>query len=155
MKHPNPASPNSSPASAHGSPPVASALRVRPQPSLLLRAWWWLLHGLAVLSIAASSVGLFWQCLGVAAALGHARWRSAPRVPELAVDRAGNWSVPSLRRHELRLAPGSRCGGWWIRLVLVDPEGSLEWILLYDQLDPRCWRELTREVGGRLMQYSG
>ena len=60
--------------------------------------------------------------------------------------RPGCWSVPGRDRHELRLAAGSVSGGWWIRLVLVDAEGSLEWILYRDQLPRESWKALAGEV---------
>ncbi len=122
----------------------------RPQPSRLLRTWWWCLHGLAVASIAVSSLDLVGKCLAVAGVLGHARWRFPSPIPEFAMLGEGCWSVPELERQEFQLAPGSRCGGWWIRLVLVDPEGSVEWILYHDQLPPRSWQLLAREVRGAL-----
>ncbi len=56
------------------------------------------------------------------------------------------WSVPDSQRHELRLAPGSHFAGWWIKLVLVDSDGTLEWILYHDQLPPARWKALAREV---------
>ena len=120
----------------------------RPRSSRLLRMWWWFLHGLAVASIAVSSLDLVWKLLSVTGVLGHAWWRFPQPIPEFAMLGDDCWSVPDLKRHEFRLAPGSRCGGWWIRLVLVDPEGHLEWILYHDQLPPRSWQVLAREIRG-------
>lgn len=82
----------------------------------------------------------------VAGALAHARWRRVPNIPEFAMIRPGCWSVPSLERDNLVLTADSRCGGWWIRMVLDDPEVSLSWILYYDQLPPTEWRELAYEA---------
>ena len=44
------------------------------------------------------------------------------------------------------LPPAVSAGGWWIRLVLVDAEGSLEWILYRDQLPRESWKALAGEV---------
>lgn len=117
-----------------------------PRPSGLVRWWWGLLHGLAVLAIVIAALPLWWQGLAVAGILVHARWRRPPPVPCFEQVRPGCWSVPGLDRHELALAPRSRCGGWWIRLVLEDSQGSLEWTLYRDQLPPQCWRALAGAV---------
>ena len=118
----------------------------RPRPSWLLRSWWWFVHGLAVLSILVSSLHPVWKCALVAGILAHGRWRSRPPVPAFAMLRPGCWSVPGLDRHELQLATESASGGWWIRLVLVDPEGSLDWVLYRDQLPSEGWKALAAEV---------
>ena len=117
-----------------------------PRPSRLLRSWWSFLHGLVVLAIAVSSLDTWWKCLLVAGVLAHARWRPTTRVPDFEMVRPGRWSVPSLDRHELVLTAQSRCGGWWIRLVLEDPQGTLEWVLYRDQLPLQSWRFLADRV---------
>ena len=145
MKHPTPQWPDSSSEYAH----------IRLRPSRLLRTWWWFLHGLAALAIAVSSLHLWWKCLLAAGLLAHARWRRVPRVPGLERDPSGHWSVPSLDRHDLVLTARSRCGGWWIRLVLEDSRGTLEWVLYRDQLPPRTWRLLEAAVRAAVCGGSG
>ncbi len=54
--------------------------------------------------------------------------------------------MPSLDRHELTLAATSRFGGWWIRVVLEDSLGGMEWILFRDQLSTAHWCLLADEV---------
>ncbi len=141
MKQPIPTSPNFSPASGQ-------VALFRPRRSRLLTHWWWLVHTLAALSVAFSSVGLLWQCLAVMGLAAHARWRFPPPVPGLALGEFADWAVPCLGRFELHLAPESRWGGWWSRLVLVDAEGSLAWVIFRDQLPPRSWRILKGELAG-------
>ncbi|MYF71021.1 MAG: hypothetical protein F4181_14180, partial [Proteobacteria bacterium] len=102
----------------------------------MLRSWWWFLHGLAVLAIVVSSLGPWWKCFVAACVLTHFRWRQLPRVPDFEIVSPGNWSAPGLDRHGLVLTARSRCGGWWVRLVLEDARGTLEWILYFDQLTP-------------------
>ena len=117
-----------------------------PCPSMLLRSWWCFLHGLAVLAVAVSSLELGWKCLIVAGVLAHARWRQVPRVPDFEMIRPGRWSVPSLDRHDFVLTSQSQNGGWWLRLVMEDPQGTLEWVLYHDQLPPHSWRLLAGKV---------
>ena len=136
MKHQTPEWPDSSSEYAH----------IRPRPSRLLRLWWWILHGLATLAIFVSSLQLWWKCLLVAGVLAHARWRRVSRVPDFEMVPSGHWSVPGLDRHDLVLTARSRCGGWWIRLVLEDSRGTLEWVLYRDQLPRHSWRLLEEEV---------
>ena len=136
MKQPTPQWPDSWSESAH----------FRPRPSRLLRSWWWFLHCLAVLAIIVSSLGPWWKCLVVAGVLAHFRWRPLPLVPEFEIVSPGRWSAPHLNRHGLVLTARSRCGGWWIRLVLEDARGTLEWTLYFDQLPPSNWRLLEEEV---------
>lgn len=136
MKQPTPQWPDSWSESAHFSP----------RPSRLLRLWWWFLHGLAMLAIVVSSLGLWWKFFTVAGVLAHFRWRPRPRVPDFELVSPGYWSVPDLDRHDLVLTARSRCGGWWIRLVLEDARGTLEWVLYFDQLPPSNWRLLEEEV---------
>lgn len=145
MKQPTPQWPDSSSEYGH----------IRPQPSRLLQAWWWFLHGLATLAIVVSSLGPWWKCLLVAGLLAHARWRRVPPVPGLELAPSGHWSVPSLDRHHLVLTARSRCGSWWIRLVLEDSRGTLEWVLYRDQLPPRSWRLLEEEVRAAICGGSG
>ena len=145
MKQPTPQWPDSWSESAHFSP----------RPSTLLRSWWWFLHGLAALAIVVSSLGPWWKCLLVAGVLAHFRWRPTPRVPDFEIVSPGRWSVPALDRHGLVPTAQSRCGGWWIRLVLEDARGTLEWVLYFDQLPTPDWRLLEEEVRAALCSGSG
>ena len=83
------------------------------------------------------------RILGALAIVGHGFVRF-PAAPPPILIRSGDhrWMLPARGLGPLRLAPGTRYSGWWVRLVLVGEGKRLSVLLLRDQVAPQRWWRL-------------
>lgn len=71
----------------------------------------------------------------------HAGLRYPRRCPLIVVCPGGRLALPAEGRFDLRLAPATRVGAFWVELVFDDEEGSRQ-LLIRDQFTDSAWREL-------------
>jgi hypothetical protein len=72
-----------------------------------------------------------------------------PGDPPGLVRRAdGTWDVPSQGLTALQLGLGTRYTRLWVKLQLVGPLGTLDILLLADQLDAAAWAQLQGGLRG-------
>jgi hypothetical protein len=71
----------------------------------------------------------------------HAGLRCPGRSPLIVVSPGGRFALPAEGRFDLRLAPATRIGAFWVELVFDDEGGSRQ-LLIRDQFTDSAWREL-------------
>jgi hypothetical protein len=109
------------------------------EPSRVLVAWWFGLHGVVGLALYLS-FGLP-ALAGLPALILHFRLRSPDSVRILIVSDGSIFCLPQEQRFGLRLTAASRQGPGWFSLVFSDRPGS-PLLVLRDQLDDSGWRHL-------------
>jgi hypothetical protein len=133
------------PTSPASSSESARVIDLRPEPSLILWAWWAALHGVVLAALA--MLGAPWVLKSAAglAALAHSIAFRPRRTPRLILS-AGRVAVPELELENLALGRRTRHSSLWVRLDLRGPGGALDILLLADQVDPILWRMLRAEL---------
>jgi len=121
------------------------AIDLRPETSVVLWAWWVVLHGVVLAALALLGVPLILKAAAAVAALAHSIAFRPRRTPRL-VFRAGRVAVPELELDDLVLGRRTRHCGLWVRLELRGRGRVLDILLLADQVDPILWRTLRAEL---------
>ena len=138
MLPPIPTSPDSSNESAR-------AIDLRPETSLILWAWWAVLHGVVLAALVLLGAPLILKAVVAVAAVAHSVAFRPRRTPRLVL-RAGRVAVPELELEGLALGRRTRHCGLWVRLDLRGQGRALDILLLADRVDPILWRTLRAEL---------
>jgi hypothetical protein len=109
------------------------------EPSRVLVAWWFGLHGVVGLALYLS-IGLP-ALAGLPALILHFRLRQPGSVRVLIVSDGSSFCLPLEQRFGLSLSAASRQGSGWFSLVFSDRPGT-PLLVLRDQLDASGWRHL-------------
>jgi hypothetical protein len=133
----------------------APVIVLTPDPSRWLRIWWLGVHALGIAGLWLAGLPTVLKCLGTLVAAMHWAVLRPGDPPGLVLRADGTWDVPSRGLAALRLGLGTRYTRLWVKLELVGATGSIDILLLADQLDAEAWGRLQNRLRGALPNVTG